>query len=533
MDAFFTSEPAEVSWRSDQIAQIVSESPVACIVTCRSSREGGEYTGDPEAVADLYRRLAEEASPPGWIDIELSSIEREPTQRTWFAEAAQSERPRLVLSFHDFGGRPLDLARRSLALREKADLARAPGIVKIAHRARSIRDSLDLLDLCAAASGPTIALGMGEFGLLSRVLAPKFGGYLTFAALHASMATAPGQPTISELLDQYRFRSISRTTPVYGVLGWPVGHSLSPLLHNAGLASLNRQGVYLPLPVAADPADPEGSFASFKGTLLELIHHPRLCFAGCSVTIPHKEHLARVGAQESARESSHAEVRWSIDELTRKVGAANTLVVERNPDGRVIACRVLNTDGPAAADCLQEVVGDLAGKSVLLVGAGGVAAGIGMELALRGARVWITNRTPARARELCAKLNAGVPGSSRWTAIEDTQGAEEVLNAVINCTPIGMHSGPDPAGLPIVLDALALRNPGLVVMDTVYNPMQTPLLVRARQLRLAVIDGVGMFVRQAAAQFTAWTQSPAPVELFERLVRSELDRRAAPPVGES
>src|SRR5690606_19726454 len=126
---------------------------------------------------------------------------------------------------------------------------RAPRVLKIAYRARSLRDNIDLFELLASRDRPTIALGMGEFGLMSRVLAGKFGGFLTFAGVRARGATAPGQQSLRELLDLYRFRSIGPQTRVYGVIGYPVAQSLSPSIHNAGFEALGHDGVYLPLPI--------------------------------------------------------------------------------------------------------------------------------------------------------------------------------------------------------------------------------------------------------------------------------------------
>ena len=114
--------------------------------------------------------------------------------------------------------------------------------------ARSVRDNLEAFDILATRTKPTIALCMGEFGLMSRVLAPKFGGFLTFASDAEGTGTAPGQPTARELRDLYRFESVRPATRVFGVIGWPVAHSRSPAFHNARFADAGHDGVYLPIP---------------------------------------------------------------------------------------------------------------------------------------------------------------------------------------------------------------------------------------------------------------------------------------------
>ncbi|MFN9971299.1 MAG: type I 3-dehydroquinate dehydratase, partial [Phycisphaerae bacterium] len=286
-------------------------------------------------------------------------------------------------------------------------------IVKLAWMARSIRDYLEAFDLLSTRTKPLIALLMGEFGLMSRVLAPKFGGFLTFASLRPTATTAPGQPTVSELLDLYRFRSIKPTTKVYGVIGWPVGHSLSPLVHNAVFGSIGFDGVYLPLPIPSADAESkelsesaraEATYTNFKATLGALIDDPRLDFSGASVTLPHKENLVRFALERFKVEAGV----WSLDAVSLLTGSANSLVFEReaSDDGsRVVRARVFNTDVPAAVGPLREALGTLDGKHVAVVGAGGVARGIAFGLAVAGARVTIVNRNRAKAETLALELN--------------------------------------------------------------------------------------------------------------------------------
>ncbi|MDX2147965.1 MAG: type I 3-dehydroquinate dehydratase [Planctomycetota bacterium] len=574
IDEFFSGDEGDFA----KVARLASASPLPCIVTCRAAFEGGAYDGDDMARVSLYERLGNPAAaseqPPRFIDCELETYTRSANLKqkvnlAVHADAAASKkrvRPELasslILSVHDFAGRPGDLSRRLLRLRSEP----AASVHKLAFRARSLRDNLELFDILRQADRPTIALGMGEFGLMSRVLAPKFGGFLTFASLRPASATAPGQPTMGELLELFRFRSINPRTRVLGVVGWPVGHSMSPRIHNAAFEHVGADAVYVPLPVAASD-DREASFIAFKATLLELIEHDGLDFAGCSVTLPHKENLVRLAREQG----------WSLDDTSNAVGAANTLVVDRSRPEQ-LACAVLNTDGPGAMQWIRDtlrrptvepgvgptigpIAGDevthevgaasrdpVAGQRFAIIGAGGVARVIAYELARAGGVVDVFNRSQDRARELCNVINHALysgtgpttggqtaPCGARSPAVAPValsafaeSHGRHAFAGVINCTPVGMKGGPDPDGSPISFDDL--RGAPSVAFDTVYNPIRTSFLARAELAGWKARDGVGMFVAQGLRQFHAWTRiwsGPKNLDvelhaLFDRIVRDAL-----------
>ncbi|MDX2132400.1 MAG: type I 3-dehydroquinate dehydratase [Planctomycetota bacterium] len=500
------------------LRRLCADSPLPAIVTCRAAAEGGAYDGPDDERLALYEHLGTADHPPRYVDLELAAYERSANLRQkahlaidWPARR-RANAPGLVLSLHDFGGRPADLSRRVARLAE----AEAAAVVKVAYRARSIRDNLELLEVPSQTGRPTIALGIGEFGLMSRVLAPKFGGFLTFASLRRGGETAPGQPTIADLLGAYRFRSIGPRTRVYGVVGWPVGHSLSPTLHNAGFERVGHDGVYLPMPLAG--AAGEESFAALKATLLEFIEHPRLSFCGASVTIPHKESLARLASAQG----------WEADEATRATGAANTLVVERDADDAPQRVRVMNTDVPALAASLAEAMGTLAGATVGVIGAGGVGRAAAWGLARAGATVVLYNRDLSRAEEVAAHVNGALRSGGEGRGSADQPAgrvvgaswallAKSCADAFVNCTPLGMTGGPDPAGAAMTAEAMRGCASLRVVMDTVYAPRVTPLLAAAGACGLRTVGGLDMFVRQAALQFEAWTGRPGPLTLFGAL----------------
>lgn len=544
LDEFFSGGLADHDLQDeiDAACRLVADSPLPCIATCRPTWEGGTYDGPEDARIALFEALGTLAPPrghpPRYLDIELAAYTRSANIRQKIHLAvdhpgrARDLAPSLILSIHDFNARPADLTRRILAARSH-DACR---ILKVAYHARSLRDNLELIDILDGKDRPTIALAMGQFGVISRILAPKFGAFLTFASLRPTQTTAPGQPTIRELLDTYRFRAIKPSTRVYGIVGWPIAHSLSPLLHNAGFEAIGHDGVYVPLPIAADTATtrdepgpaphtlPDDSYISFKATLLSLIDHPRLDLSGCSVTIPHKQNLVRLAREQG----------WAIDPIADRCGAANTLIIDRDLSSPPRACRILNTDALAARERLESALGPLSGKSIALIGAGGVARAIAAACAAAGARTTIHARNPDQAAQLATDLNsmprclaASMPSSPssppprttpvRTAPLDDLHIAPH--DAIVNCTPLGMRGGPDPTASPADVPAIAALNPTTLFFDTVYNPLHTPFLTAARSSGCPTLDGLDMLIHQAAAQFTAWTSTPAPTALFARIAR--------------
>jgi len=493
IDPYFhgsTGSDAEDQVVINELHRLLAECPLPVVLTCRSSAEGGDYDGEEtDRVSMLEKLTAACDTPPAYLDFELAAYQKSANIRQKInlcvahPEQKRDVATRLILSMHDFEKRPADLDRRLLAAYDEP----ACSVVKVAYRARSIRDNLDLFELTRGAPKPTIALGMGEFGLMSRVLAPKFNGYLTFAALRDESTTAPGQPTLSDLFDLYRFRSINPKTLVYGIVGWPVTHSLSPLVHNAGFEAVGHDGEYLPMPIPADPGDPEGSDANFKATF-EAMRASPIDLAGASITLPHKGRLAAM-----------ADAGGDVD----RAGAANTFA-----RGKPIA----NTDLLAIRSLVSERLGSRdRAISVAVIGAGGVARAA--VAACPDATVF--NRTRDRAAQLAADFEHAKVGEA------DRLG-HEPFGLYINCTPVGMAGGPDPEGLSIPIDKLPSLPPETVFFDTVYNPVETPMLRAARAAGYTTIDGVQMFVKQAAHQFTLWTGKPAPERLFDRLCRERL-----------
>ena len=517
VDVFFEDKEESTDLLGDRIARVlelVKASPLPCIVTCRPHWEGGEYHGDDDERVSMYEALGTSDHPPAYIDVELATYTRSANIRQKInlgvnhPKQQRAVSTRLILSTHDFEGRPADLTRKVLQMQDEP----ACSVIKIAYRARSIRDNLELFEILRDQIKPTIALGMGEFGVMSRILAPKFGGFLTFASLRDESTTAPGQITIEDLLTLYRFRSIKPSTKVYGIIGWPVKQSMSPLVHNAGFEQIGWDGVYVPMPV-------ESSYESFKATVLSLIDHRELDFAGASVTIPHKEHLYRLASELGTGNL------WLNDPDSEACGAGNTLVVSPVFDSKEhTEYGVYNTDSRAVWSLLDllEVWSE---KDVGVVGSGGVARAAAAPFVARGAPVHVFARNSDTAQNLAEQLN-GVQTKAAQRVIVQSHPIDALsafrCDLYINCTPVGMTSGPDPDGLSIPIPDMPNLSPDTVFFDTVYNPIETPMLKAAKERGYRTIDGVQMFVKQAAAQFEIWTGQQAPEELFDKIVRTKL-----------
>ncbi|KIY95963.1 dehydroquinate dehydratase/ shikimate dehydrogenase [Monoraphidium neglectum] len=328
---------------SSDLKRLMDACKVPYIVTYRPTWEGGNYSGpEPERLATL--KYAAILGAP-YVDVEFKAA------HLFFAET-RGEVPvstRVILSSHDFQKTPprAELHARAAAMREAG-----ADIVKIAAMANDITDAAAVLSLLQEKTGPTIALSMGERGQITRLLAAKYGGHLTFAALSADRASAPGQPTIQQLQGLYRFRKQGPGSKLFGIIGNPVHHSKSPLIHNSAFEHIGFDGVYVPLLIDDMPSFLE----AVKG-------HD---FAGFSVTIPHKQ-----AALDAASE---------VDPVAAQIGAVNTLVKRQAGDGSDDVSggwKGYNTDWHAAIGAIER---GLSGGQQQGASASGGSAGSGSPL---------------------------------------------------------------------------------------------------------------------------------------------------------
>jgi 3-dehydroquinate dehydratase/shikimate dehydrogenase len=459
---------------------------IPLILTVRSQAEGGAWDrGDDERVA-LIEHLG--LHLPGYVDIEHATWQRSANLRqkiglvceTQSGEPIDRPRNQLLISHHNFLHTPDNLEPIFSAL---ADTPAA--VIKAVFMPQDATDSIRILDALRkwSAQRSTIALGMGEAGLMTRVLAGKFGAWLTFASLSTERESAPGQPTLTALRELYRWNQINPATRVMGVIGWPVGHSKSPALHNAAMAAANVNGVYLLMPVSPSPA----AFNQFMETVAEA---DWLDLAGMSVTLPHKVHARNWLLSRGAPLSNAAQ----------RTGAVNTLIRAANGqwsgdntdvDGIIAALRT--------APSLSQ--SDWSGKTILILGAGGVARAIIVAAQSRGASVTLTNRSPGKAEALADELNCQtLPWESREHAPCDV---------LINGTRVGMS--PDTEHSPLNPACLSTDT---VVFDTVYAPRMTALLCGAQSQGCQIVTGEHMFLAQAERQFELWHGFAPPVDVM-------------------
>jgi 3-dehydroquinate dehydratase/shikimate dehydrogenase len=478
----FTDIPADID-------ELVRTAAVSVLLTCRPTREGGK-SEEPDA---NRVRFLQEISILNWnyLDIELETYRQHPLPDELTS--------RLILSSHDFSGRPDRLYN---TLRE---LAESPAAVsKIVWTARTIRDNLEAFEILQHKQKPTIALCMGEAGLISRILARKFSAFLTFASLDASGGTASGQIPVADMKRLYRWDAINPDTKIYGVVAQPVMHSMSPAIHNAAFDHIGFNGVYLPLLV-------EGSYESFKAFMESFLHFPGLHLSGLSITLPHKQNALRYLQEKNAQ----------IEDLAVRIGAVNTIVIERDAHDQP-KLRGMNTDYAAILDSITAKLNitreQLSNYRVGVLGAGGTGRTAVAALAHYGATVIAYNRTKERADALAEEFNghSGRVVSARWGKIGDS-----CCQIILNTTSVGLHPKVDESPLGNIPPNFT---PDTLVFDTIYNPIKTKLLQQAEAAGAKTIGGVEMFVRQAAGQFTAWTGQPAPTEIMRWVVESRLVR---------
>jgi len=429
---------------------------VACIATCRRVKAGGRYLG---SIAGQLLHLAEALRAGcSWYDLESESASVCPPEllEVLLGEGAP------MISAHFFRGMPRNGARVLQQLSRLDPLA-----VKIAARCDSLAEARALLRL-ARGRRDVVAVPMGEVALPARILALREGSALAYASI--DHATAPGQLSFDEMKNLYRADRLTRRTRVYGVIGDPIGHSLSPQMQNAGFHARKMDAVYLPF-LVRDLKDFLACIVPFG-------------IAGFSVTLPHKERILR-----------HLD---GCDPLAAAIGAVNTVVVRGG--GKLYG---YNTDYVGVLRALERRT-PLAGSRALIFGAGGVARAVAFALAQAGAAVCVCARRPERAKSLARAMGG--------EAISRKRLRHEFFDAIINATPVGMY--PHVQDSPLEARELNCR----LLFDTIYRPRVTRLMQLAARRGIETVSGVEMFIAQGTAQWEIWTGERAPVDAMRRAV---------------
>ncbi|GAB5401802.1 MAG: shikimate dehydrogenase [Aureliella sp.] len=459
--------------RHIDLGRLLAQKEVPVVITCRRREDGGRWDKTEDERLMILRSAI--ASGVDFVDLEEDIAEKIPRYGA----------TKRIVSLHNFEETPENLEEIHARLANlDAD------VVKIATMANSFTDCIRMLRLVKSASVPTIGLCMGDMGLVTRVMALSHGAPFTYTTLSSERKIAPGQVTFDDMRTLYRPSEIDSETKLFGVVADPVAHSLSPHIHNAAFQEAGLNNRYLPFRIPPDELAVFLTWCKQAGV------------GGLSVTIPHKEAMLELMTQAESAASG--------------IGALNTVAI----DGEETTG--YNTDYRAAMDCLTEAmrtqhrllnkdkeIGDdelFKGRSALLLGAGGVARAIAFGLRQRGALVSISSRTESRAKEL-AKAVGG--RALAWDHRYDSR-----PGILVNCSPVGMH--PDVDSTPY---DKARLNDQTVVFDTVYNPEQTLLVKEARAVGCLVINGLDMFVRQAAYQYKLFTGLEPPSKLMRETVK--------------
>jgi 3-dehydroquinate dehydratase/shikimate dehydrogenase len=436
--------------------KVASPARAAFIATCRRREAGGKFPG---TIAKQLVHLAEAISAGcAWYDLEIESSSKCPPEllNVLLGEGRQ------IASAHFFQRTPRNLRR------VVADLARVqPAVIKIAAQCDSLAESTKVLRLARGRKN-VVAIPMGEVALPARVLALREGSALAYAPVEN--ATAPGQATLDAMKLLYRADALRRKTRVYGVIGDPIRHSLSPVLQNTGFQARKMDAVFLPF-LVRDLRD-----------FLRAIDP--LGIAGFSVTIPHKQTILR-----------HLD---DCDPMAAAIGAVNTVVVRAG--GKLYG---YNTDYVGVLRALERRI-PLRGSRALIFGAGGAARAVAFALAESGASVCICARRKTQAKALARAVEG--------EAVERRRLRREFFDAIINATPVGMY--PHAASSPLNASELNCR----LVFDLIYRPRVTKLLQLAAHRGIETVSGVEMFVAQGTAQWEIWTGERAPEAAMRRAV---------------
>ena len=461
----------ELAQASGEITAVLKSRQQPMILTLRPAEYGGARAISVEdrlfcRINEVWASGSRNGGADFW-DLELDLallLQRTESEGNDPVELGLCDWARTICSYHDFVGVPSDLEQ----IYESMASTRAR-ILKIAVQADDATDCLPIFRLLARAQREgreMIAIAMGQPGVMTRILGPSRGSYLTYGSLDEDSATAPGQLTARELRDVYRIDEIDRQTKVTGLIGKPVRHSLSPNIHNAAFARAKANAVFIPFEV-------HDLNAFVRRMVREESREIDWNLRGFSVTAPHKTRIKK-----------HLD--W-IDPIAQDIGAVNTIVIEKG------VLRGYNTDAQAFIQPLNDHFESLAGSRCAIIGAGGAARSV----------IWALRRAGATVTLFARDLQKATP-ITQHLAIECRHLAEAGFagfDIVINATPLGTCG--------LLEDEAAARAEALrgvrLAYDLVYNPSETRFIREARAAGCETIGGLEMLIAQAVEQFKYWT----------------------------
>jgi len=446
------------SMNMEDLVSFPLKTKVPLILTCRFRADGGAWTGNRVLREALLLSVMDGAY--AYMDLE------EDESSELLVQKAREKGIKIIRSFHDFKKVPGDLLQRLEEMSSRGDLVKAAVMPKGIDDLKSLFETAESWNKMHPGEDRLILLGMGAYGVPSRILAGRMGCFLTFCS-PSGHETAPGHMDWHTLHNTYRAGEIDRETLIYGIIGNPVLHSRSPQIHNPGFHKRNLRAVYIPFTV-----DNVESFFKLAGLLN---------IRGFSVTVPHKE-----------------EVRpflYSEDPAVQAVGACNTVI--RGKAG----WEGFNTDVIGFIEPLKKFRA-LKGLKAALIGAGGAARSAVYALQQEGCEVNVFNRTVERALVLVRDF--GCRGGSLENLREELEKGT-AFDLVIQTTSAGMHgTGQDN---PVPFYPFTGRE---LVYDIIYTPPETSLMKAAGEAGCTVLGGLPMLEQQAAAQFKLFTGADLP-----------------------
>lgn len=414
------------------------------VFTCRPKEQGGFFKGKESDRVELLEKIIR--FRPLYIDVELGSraeslIDKYPDQP-------------FILSFHS----PSIPLQRMQSTVQRA-IKRKTATVKFVTRAKNWQDNLNAIEIVKSFNGKgagVVCFCAGKKGQYSRLMSLSAGAPFGIFTVRDAEPTGDGQITVEDALELYHVESLDSSTEVYGIVGNPVSHSLSPLLHNSLFMEYGVNARYLPF-----EADEYHEFHDFIR---------EASIPGLSVTTPFKVAAARAVA--------------NVDDITARCGACNTLLLEKKD------YRAFNTDGPGFLKAATQRFGSVTGKKIFVLGPGAAGRAIAYSLMASGAKVTVCGRSRASLEEIARNLGCGISCEP-----EEKVGADFVVNA----TTIA-HESDDPGGF--------LKNlipMGCVAIDLHYEPANPYFLKEATLRACRTMNGLDMFLNQAALQFKLWT----------------------------
>ena len=442
--------PSEVAKAADFPSMV----DIPVILTLRRVSDGGKCTLQEKARRSL---LIDTMKNGGfsYVDIE------DDVKKSDVEEAAHSLGMKVIRSYHDFEGVPADIFSRVHSLASRGDVA------KIAVTPHSTADIMTLFRINEELKDvPKIIIGMGEWGVATRILYKKMGSILTFGS--NGKAVAPGMVSARELKLLYRADQLNDNTGIYGIVGNPVMHSLSPQIHNPGFHKIHYNAVYVPFL--------SESIRSFL-TLAEMLR-----MRGFSVTVPFKVDVVKYLG--------------NITREVKQIGSCNTVV--RVPN----MWKGTNTDYYGFIHPIEKEIDDGRIKSALVIGAGGAAKAIVWALKMRNVKVMIVNRTKSKADELARLYGVGSD------SLDNISQYEGKVDLVVQATNMGLHPYED------VNPAEKFHFSGKeIAYDIVYKPKYTKFLLAAEKAGCSLKFGWDMLMEQGKLQFESFTGYHYPKDI--------------------